>query len=72
LRPPYISPPKKPNLNPLYLPAYEDDNECIICQEEMKDNNAVKLQCGHRFHKAVSGGSITKSYKVQKDELKIK
>ena len=39
----------------MHLLAYEDDNECIICQDEMKDNNAVKLQCGHRFHKAVSG-----------------
>ena len=37
-----------------YYPVYEDDNECIICQEDMKDNNSLKLQCGHRFHKAVS------------------
>ena len=52
--PPAVSPPKKPNLNPAYYPVYEDDNECIICQEDMKDNNSLKLQCGHRFHKAVS------------------
>ena len=51
---PQVSPPKKPNLNPAYFPVYEDDNECIICQEDMKDNNSLKLQCGHRFHKAVS------------------
>lgn len=54
LVPPQISPPKKPNLNPAYFPVYEDDNECIICQEDMKDSYSVKLQCGHRFHKAVS------------------
>ena len=26
-----------------------DENECMICLEEMKDNIAV-LSCGHRYH----------------------
>jgi hypothetical protein len=27
-----------------------EDNSCIICYEDMKTNDSLKLECGHRFH----------------------
>lgn len=28
----------------------ENDNECAICQDQMTDNEASQLNCGHKFH----------------------
>ena len=27
------------------------NNECVICFEEISDNNMIKLSCNHSFHK---------------------
>ena len=45
-------PPKAPP--PFYSDVeYNDDNNCIICYEEMSDFTSVRLECGHRFHSEV-------------------
>ena len=49
---PQLAPPKAPP--PVYSKIeYNDDNNCIICYEAMKNFNSVRLECGHRFHKDV-------------------
>ena len=50
---PMMAPPKA-SLPVFSEVEYNDDNSCIICYEDMKDHNSLRLECGHRFHKAVS------------------
>ena len=46
------APPKAPP--PVFSEVeYNDDNSCIICYEDMVENNSLRLECGHRFHKTV-------------------
>ena len=41
----------KVNLISTLIQANED-KDCSICLEEMRDYNSRRLHCGHKFHKA--------------------
>ena len=41
---------------------YNDDNNCIICYEDMAPSDSIALDCRHRFHSHVSIGYPLSSY----------